>query len=157
MNAGRFPCPKCGGVFQVDAITASGQVRCPHCRQVVEVPSQAPSSPIRSPPPPPPVAGGSVSAPVDSAEQSPGTSMLPQAIDGTMGATAGEVKALGEATPTTGISLEEPVKTAGRGRGTVELNQRSAEERDRRRRKKNLKFWFFCLAIILVTLALLVY
>jgi len=82
--------------------------------------------------------------------------MLPKAIDGTMGATAGEVQVVEEATSTTGISLEEPVITAGRGRATVELNQRPSEERDRRRRKKNVKFWFFCLAIILGTLLLLV-
>ena len=153
MNSGRFPCPKCDGVFQVDAITSSGQVRCPHCQQVVDVPSSAPPSP---PPPPPPVAGSSRPEPVDSAEQSSSTSMLPRAIDGTMGATAGEVQVVEEATSTTGISLEEPVKTAGRGRTTVELNQRPSEERDRRRRKKNVKFWFFCLAIILGTLLLLV-
>jgi hypothetical protein len=82
--------------------------------------------------------------------------MLPKAIDGTMGTAAGELQATGEATSTTEISLEEPVKTAGRGRLTVELNQRPTEERDRRRRKKNMKFWFFCLAIILATLLLLV-
>lgn len=82
--------------------------------------------------------------------------MLPKAIDGTMGATAGEVQVVEEATSTTGISLEEPVITAGRGSATVELNQRPSEERDRRRRKKNVKFWFFCLAIILGTLLLLV-
>jgi len=153
MNSGRFPCPKCDGVFQVDAITSSGQVRCPHCQQVVDVPSSAPSSP---PPPPPRVTGSSRPERVDSVEQSPGASMLPKAIDGTMGATAGEVQVVEEATSTTGISLEEPVITAGRGRATVELNQRPSEERDRRRRKKNVKFWFFCLAIILGTLLLLV-
>ena len=152
MNSGRFPCPKCDGVFQVDATTSSGQVRCPHCQQVVDVPSSAPPSP----PPPPPVAGSSRPEPVDSAEQSPVASMLPKAIDGTMGATAGEVQVVEEATSATGISLEEPVITAGRGRATVELNQRPSEERDRRRRKKNVKFWFFCLAIILGTLLLLV-
>jgi len=153
MNSGRFPCPKCDGVFQVDAITSSGQVRCPHCQQVVDVPSSAPSSP---PPPPPRVTGSSRPERVDSVEQSPGASMLPKAIDGTMGATAGEVQVVEEATSTTGISLEEPVITAGRGTATVELNQRPSEERDRRRRKKNVKFWFFCLAIILGTLLLLV-
>jgi hypothetical protein len=82
--------------------------------------------------------------------------MLPKAIDGTMGTAAGEVQLIDEATSTTEISLEEPVKTAGRGRLTVELSQRPTEERDRRRRKKNVKFWFFCLAIILATLLLLV-
>ena len=82
--------------------------------------------------------------------------MLPQAIDGTMGTATGELQAIGEAVSTTGISLETPVKTAGRGKATVELNQRPLEERDRRRRKKNLKFWVFCLAIILGVLLLLV-
>ncbi len=82
--------------------------------------------------------------------------MLPKAIDGTMGETAGPVQLIGEATSTSGISLEEPVITAGRGRATVELNQRPLEERDRRRRKKNVKFWFFCLVIIFGTLLLLV-
>ncbi len=155
MNSGRFPCPKCDGVFQVDAITSSGQVRCPHCQQVVDVPSPALSS-SAPPPPPPPVAGSSRPEPVDSAEQAPGAGMLPKAIDGTMGEMAGQVQLIGEATSTFGISLEEPVITAGRGSATVELNQRPSEERDRRRRKKNVKFWFFCLAIILGTLLLLV-
>ena len=82
--------------------------------------------------------------------------MLPQAIDGSMGMAAGEVQAIDEATSTNGISLEKPVKTAGQGKATVELNQRPPEERDRRRRKKNMLFWFFCLAIILATLLLLV-
>ena len=153
MNSGRFPCPNCGGVFQVDAITSLGQVRCPHCQQIVDVPSSAPSSTV---PPPLPVAASSRSGPVDSAKESPGASMLPKAIDGTMGTAAGEVQLIDEATSTTEISLEEPVKTAGRGRLTVELSQRPTEERDRRRRKKNVKFWFFCLAIILATLLLLV-
>ena len=82
--------------------------------------------------------------------------MLPKAIDGTMGEMAGQVQLIGEATSTFGISLEEPVITAGRGSATVELNQRPLEERDRRRRKKNVKFWFFCLVIIFGTLLLLV-
>jgi hypothetical protein len=81
--------------------------------------------------------------------------MLPQAIDGTTGQQAGPLQAAGGKQSTTGITLEESVRTAGRGKETVELTQRPAEERAGRRRRRNFWFWIFCLAIIFATLTVL--
>ena len=152
MNAGQFPCPKCAGVFQVDATSVSGQVRCPHCQEVVQVPTASSTNP------PPPVSRQSKqpSPPAESPGASDATDMLPQAIDGTTGQQAGPLQARAEAKQSTiGISLEESVRTAGRGKETVELTQRPAEERATRRRRRNFWFWSFCLAIIFATLAVL--
>jgi hypothetical protein len=155
MNAGQYPCPHCEGVFQVDTTTESGQVRCPHCQQVVQLPgamgSSVPPPPISSSPPgPQPI---SLSDRAATPPESGG--MLPKAIDGTSGKVAGDVQSLPKPVKSSGVSIKETVKTAGRGRSQVELMQRTPEERSARRRRRNRRLWFFCLAIILGTLYLL--
>jgi hypothetical protein len=155
MNAGQYPCPHCEGVFQVDTTTESGQVRCPHCQQVVQLPgamgsSVSPSPRSSSPPGPQPVSlSDGVATPAESG------GMLPKAIDGTSGKVAGDVQLPPKPVNSSGVSIKETVKTAGRGRSQVELTQRTPEERTTRRRRRNRRLWIVCLAIILGTLYLL--
>lgn len=158
MNTGRFPCPKCAGVFEVDATTSSGKVRCPHCQEVVRVPGSPAASPSKPPPPPasasrsrPPVPSGVSPEPPDTGD------MLPEAIDGTTGQAAGASQPLAGVRRSTGHSSEQPVITMGLDAETGEWTQRPADGWAVKRRKRNFWLWIGCLALIFCTLALLLH
>ena len=40
MNSISFACPLCSGVFQIDTQQEASQVYCPHCNQIIDIPSQ---------------------------------------------------------------------------------------------------------------------
>ena len=40
MNSISFACPLCSGVFQIDTQQEASQVYCPHCNNIIDIPSQ---------------------------------------------------------------------------------------------------------------------
>jgi len=157
MNSGRFPCPKCAGLFQVDVATSSGKVRCPHCQEVVRVPGSPQASP--SPPPPPP-ASTSRSRPIPSStppEPSDSGDILPQAIDGSTGQSAGLPQTRAGVRRSTAHSPEHPGISMGLDAEGGEWMQRPADGWAAKRRRRNVWLWIGGLALIFCALALLLH
>ena len=139
-SAGPLACPHCTGLFQVLPEMAGQQVACPHCQGHVTVPSELAAAPIA--PQAPPMSPRSTS-PRSETAPAPTTSGPARPIP---------VKPKESGPVTTGENSPRTVRSGAR---KVELRRLSPEEKTQRRRTRNLILSLLCLAILLITTAVL--
>lgn len=148
-------CPHCTGLFQVLPEMAGQQVACPHCQGHVSVPGDLNSEPppLTAPAPPTPAPQQQPSAPPSSTltSQTPPTSVAPTPTSvGPARPIPVKTKESGQVTASDG-----PKRTVHRGGRKVELRRLTPEEKTQRRRTRNLILSILCLAILLITTAIL--